>query len=234
MRLHVGYVGIIFASHVACAVGVAEDGQQTTPNGTDSAAPFEHDAASGNPVTFDASGPTTDDASQPPPDAGSSSSCGTTGTLVSYDFSGQPGNQTATAATSKIAGITAGSMARSTSVTATSGTNSINGSNWSTSGIDTSRYYTFTITPSSCSLDITSISIDTKASTTGPSAAAIATSEDAFATKTSFTPGNATTVSLSVTGATKPVEVRVYGFTASGTAGTWRVQNTLTATGSLN
>jgi len=186
-------------------------------------------------IDFDSGNPNpVEDASQPVTTDATSSCTATTGTLVSYDFTGQPGNQTSTAATSKMGGITAGAITRST-VTATSGADSINASDWSTSGVDMSRYYTFTLTPSGgCALDVTSISIDTKASTTGPTSASIATSEDNFATTTSFTPGSATKVSLSVTGATKAVEVRVYGFSASGTTGTWRVENTLTATGALH
>jgi hypothetical protein len=162
-----------------------------------------------------------------------SSSCASTGTLVTYDFAGQPGNQTSTVATSSMSGITAGSVSRASTITAVTGANSINGSDWSSS-LDTSRYYTFTLTPpTTCALDITSISIDTQASSTGPTSASVATSNDNFATTTSFTPGTTATVSLSVSGATKAVEVRIYGYGASGTGGTLRIESTLTASGSL-
>ena len=117
---------------------------------------------------------------------------------------------------------------------AVAGVNSINASAWSTSSLDLTRFYTFNITPpSTCALDITSISVDTKASTTGPTSAAIATSADSFAAKTALTPGTSTGVALAVTGAMSSVEVRVYGYMATGGGGTLRIQNTLTVSGSL-
>jgi len=132
--------------------------------------------------------------------------------------------------------VTAGAISRATSLTATSGVDSMNSSNWSTSSnIDTTRYYTFTLTPqSSCALDITKLAVSTKTSSTGPTKASVATSDDKFATTSSFTPNATSTASMSVNGATGAVEIRVYGFGASGTGGTMRVDTTLTVSGSLN
>jgi hypothetical protein len=42
------------------------------------------------------------------------------------------------------------------------------------------------------------------------------------------------TPSLSATSATDTLEVRIYGFHATATTGTMRVQNTLTATGAVH
>ena len=224
---------------LACAVGV--DSSDTTPTDDDAAAPLGHDAGThldSGVITpgFDAGAGadvTLPPPPPPPPDAGSSCKA-STGTLVTYDFTGQPGNQTSTSATSSMAGITATAIDRASTVTAVSGANSINGSNWSTGALDTTRYFSFTLTPpASCTLDITSIAIDTKTSSSGPSSASVATSADAFASHATFSLNTSANATLSVSGSTKAVEIRVYGYNASGTSGTARIQNTLTATGAL-
>jgi hypothetical protein len=133
-----------------------------------------------------------------------------------------------------MAGVTVTPITRASTINAVSGANSMNGNGWSTGAIDTTRYYSLTITPpSGCTLDVTSIAIQTQTSTTGPSAASIATSADAFASHAALSLNAASNVSLSVSGSTKPVEIRVYGYSASGTSGTERLDNTLTVTGSL-
>jgi len=166
--------------------------------------------------------------------ANESSTCAASGTLVTYDFTGAPGNQTSTAATSTTSGITAGAVARASTITPVSGANSINGSGWSTSSLDSTRYYTLSISPPpSCTLSITSIDIDTKSSSTGPASASLATSADGFSTKTTVTTNASTSVAMSVTGVTSTLEVRVYGYAASGTAGTMRIENTLSVAGTL-
>lgn len=158
-----------------------------------------------------------------------------TGTLATYDFSGEPGNQVSTAASSSAAGLTAGAISRSSAITAELGANSINSSDWATTTtLDATRYYTLTLTPpSKCALALTSISIETQVSGTGPADGAAATSSDGFSSKSTFTPGSTTSVSLSVSGATTAVEIRIYGYDASGTAGTMRIENTMTVSGSL-
>ncbi len=186
------------------------------------------DAGAGDAATDD--GSVVQDAG-PPADA---SPCAASGTLATYDFTGEPGNQSSTASASAVAGISAGSISRAANLTAVSGANSINASGWSTAGLDKSLYYTFTITPtSSCALDLTSLGIDTKESGTGPASLAVATSADNFASTTTFAINSSTSVALSVSGATKAVEVRVYGYDATGAGGTMRIQTTLTVSGAL-
>jgi hypothetical protein len=185
--------------------------------------------------------------STPPSDAGtttpktdggtvSTGSCSLSGALAAYDFTGESGNQASTAATSTGAGITAGDVTRASTLTAVSGSDSINSSGWTTSThADTTKYYTLSITPpSGCKLNVSSISLDTTASGSGPGAASVATSGDSFSAKTTFTPGSTSTPSLSVSGETGAVEIRIYGYGASSTAGTMRMQNTLTVSGSLS
>jgi hypothetical protein len=162
--------------------------------------------------------------------------CSFSGIVATWSFSGDAGSQTSTAAASRAQGFTAGDVRRASSLTATAGADSINSSNWSTAGSrDTSKYYTLTITPpSGCALDLASAAIDAKSSSTGPSKAVIATSVDSYAATQTVSTSAASTPSLTVTGQTAAVEVRIYGWSASGTAGTMRLQNTLTLTGSLH
>ena len=224
---------------VACAVGTDGSGDTTPAEDAGKAkdsAPFSQKDSSSQQQQQD-SGTQDPDVYQPPPqDSGNNnnSACSFSGVLATYDFTGEPGNQTSTKATSSATNLTAGAISRATSLTATTGVDSINSSNWTTSTkLDTTRYYTFTLTPqSSCTLDITKLSITTKASSTGPASGSIATSADKFATTVSFTPNTTATPSLSVNGATGAVEIRVYGFGGSSTGGTMRVDTTLTVSGS--
>ena len=159
-----------------------------------------------------------------------------TGVLATFDFTGEPGDQSSTAPASSAPGIGAGNVTRSSSVTGVTGTDSMNSSGWGTgSSADSSKYYTFTLTPDSkCTLDITSVSVDSKSSSSGPMKGSVGTSDDSFGTKTAFSPGGTDSVSVSVSGASGAVEIRVYGYSASSGSGTFRVQNTLSVTGSLH
>jgi hypothetical protein len=173
----------------------------------------------------------------PKSDGGSTStgSCAFTGALATYDFSGESGDQTSTAAKTKATGVTASDVKRATALTAVSGSDSINASGWATAThVDTSKYYTVTITPpSGCALDVTALSVSTSASGSGPSNGAVATSDDSFSAKTNFTPGSTANPLLSVSGSTTATEIRIYGYGATSASGTMRMQNTLTITGSL-
>ena len=224
----------------ACAVGGASDDDIVVDaGGTKDAAP-QKDAAtpfdSGSP--FDSGTPydagSTQDVTQPQ-DSGNNTGCTFSGLLATYDFTGELGSQTSTAAKSSANNVTAGAVSRATALTASAGADSINSSNWATAtNVDTSKYYTFSITPKgSCTLDITALSITTKASSTGPSKASVATSDDKFAAMTTVTMNSTASPSLSVNGATNAIEVRVYGYGASGTGGTMRLDTTLTVSGSL-
>ena len=161
---------------------------------------------------------------------------GTTGTLVTFDLSAQSGSEASAAPSTMVAGISAGSLARSSAVTATSGAGSINSSGWGTGATaDPTRYYTFTVTPAAgCSVSLTSLALDVKASATGPTTGDVATSADSFATHSASFAGTSTpTVTLSVTSATGAIEIRVYGYGASSSGGTFRIQNTVTLSGSI-
>src|SRR6267142_4684 len=158
------------------------------------------------------------------------------GVLATWSFASQPGSQTSTPASNTALGVMAGSVHRSAALTAVSGASSINSSNWATTGMpDATKYYTFTVTPpGGCGMDLTSLAIDAKSSSTGPAMGNVATSEDSYGQAAAVATSAASTPALAVSGATGMVEIRVSGFAATGTAGTMRVQNTLSISGSLH
>jgi hypothetical protein len=160
---------------------------------------------------------------------------GFSGTLVTFDLSSQPGSETSAPASMSATGVTGGALSRASSLTAVSGSGSINSSGWATgSSADPTKYYTFTVTPGAgCTLALTSLALDVKASATGPASGDVATSVDAFGTHLGAFSGTATpSVSLGVGGVT-PIEIRIYGYGASSSGGTFRVENTVTLTGSI-
>ena len=169
------------------------------------------------------------------PDGSSSGCAGFTGVLATWDFTGQAGSQAATSPTSLASGVTAGSVTRAVALTAVSGLNSINASGWPTTAtLDLTKYFAFTLTPpSGCTLDVASLSIDVKSSGTGPSVGKVATSADNFQATIVVSTSVPSAPALAITNAAM-LEVRVYGYTASSASGTMRIQNTLTATGSLH
>jgi hypothetical protein len=171
------------------------------------------------------------------PDAPPSSACtqAFTGVLATWTLTGQAGSQASTAAASSASGVTAGALSRSAGLTAVSGTGSINSSGWPTaSAPDTSKYYTLKITPpAGCNLALSSAAIDVAHSSTGPAMGSIATSADNFVQQLSISTSTASTPSLVVSGGTATLEIRIYGYLASSTSGTMRIQNTFSLTGSL-
>jgi hypothetical protein len=169
----------------------------------------------------------------PPPDA--SNPCAFTGVLATWDFAGAAGSQLSTPVKTTGGNATAGPITRATGLTAVAGATSINSSGWPTAAtLDPAKYYTMTLTPpTGCTLSLTSASIDAKASGTGPAMVALGTSADAYAQTTALTQNTVNTPALAVSGASSPVEVRIYGWAATAAAGTFRLQNTLTISGSV-
>ena len=215
----------------ACAYG-ADAGDAEAPP------PVAKDAGAG---TTDAAAPFggQDSGSGPEaPDSGTTntSGCSFTGTLATFDFSGEPGNQTSTPPSSTATDVSATDLSRATPLTPVTGSNSINSSAWTSStSIDKTRYYTFKLTPAAgCTLDVGSIAITTQSSSTGPTKGAIATSDDSFGQATSVTSNGTATAQLSVSGASSAVEVRIYGYAASSASGTMRIGSKLTVSGALH
>jgi len=156
------------------------------------------------------------------------------GVLATWTLTGQPGSQTSTPSTSSAPGVSAGALTRAPGLTAAAGTNSINSTNWPAAQLDPTKFYTMMITPpAGCSISTSSLAIDVSSSGTGPTSAAVATSADSFAHTTTVSTTAASMPALTVTAATGVLELRVYGFSASATTGTMRIQNTLSITGAL-
>lgn len=171
------------------------------------------------------------------PDGMMSGGCASpfSGTLASWAFTGEPGNQAQTAFTSKATGVTAGAVTRSAGLTAVIGAGSINASGWPMAAqLDPTKYYTVTIAPpAGCTLSITTAFVDARASGTGPTMAAVATSADSYAQTSSVSTTAGTAASVAVANASSTVEVRIYGYAASAAGGTMRLQNQLSFMGSI-
>lgn len=207
------------AALLVVLVGCASAGEESTNSAIDAA--VKRDAA-------------IDSASGSGSGSGSNNSnpCAFTGALATYAFAGETGSQTQTAATTMATGVTAGPIKRAATLTASSGANSINSSNWPTAAqVDPTKFYSFTIAPpSGCSMTLTTIAVDVKSSGTGPANGALATSSDNYATYKTVSTGAPSTPTADVTSSTM-LEVRIYGYGATATGGTMRVQGTLTING---
>jgi len=223
---HRAWLALVTTGLVGCASASHDQGNGQADAGSDPG----HDAS-----TADAAGghdaPSAADASV---DAAPSCATPFTGVLATWTFTGEAGSQTATAGTTTTS-VTVGDVTRAAGLTAVSGSNAINASGWSTAATrDPDLYFTLTLEPPhGCTLTLTGIAIDTKASGTGPTSAEVATSDDGFTQAATVTINAATTPTLAVSDATGVVELRVYGFAASSTSGTFRLQNTLTVSGAL-
>ncbi|HEY1817085.1 MAG TPA: hypothetical protein VGG74_32280 [Kofleriaceae bacterium] len=158
------------------------------------------------------------------------------GTLATWDLTGQTGSENSAASTMTATGATAGDVSRSGDLQSLTGADSINSSGFTTSGSlsTNSGYYTFKITPpSGCTVSLSGASIDTKTSSQGPAKVAVATSADQFGQIVQLTATDVNTPTLSVDNASGAVEVRVFGYDAQSLSGTLRIENTLSLTGSF-
>ena len=226
----------------------SEGGQSAYDGGFSGDSGTAYDSSSSDDTgSGDDTGAMSGDTGVPPADGGpvdtgapGDSGCigsGYSGALVTFDLSAQAGNETSVAATTSAKGVTGGALSRSAALTAVSGSGSINASGWATMATaDATKYFTFTVTPAAgCTVTLTSLALDVKASSTGPTKGDVATSADAFATHTAPAfAGTATpSVTLSGVSGSSAVEIRVYGYGASSSAGTLRIQNTMTLSGKI-
>lgn len=223
----------------------AHDGRSDSPSadsapGSDGST--QTDSSQADSSTQDSSMPDSGSADTAPPDTGppSDGGCaqhGFVGALATYNLSAQTGSEVSAPATATAAGVTAGVLTRASGLTPVSGAGSINSSNWSlATNADPTKYYTFTVTPpAGCTLALTTLALDVSKSGTGPASGSVATSVDAFATHTMAFAGTSTgNVSFSTVSGSSAIEVRVYGYAATATGGTWRIQNTMTLNGTIN
>ena len=177
-----------------------------------------------------------DAAAQGPDAPTSSSTCADAfaGTLATWNLATESGNQASTAATMVVHGITAGAITRSAGLTAVTGIGSINSSGWATTAQrDPAKYYAFTLAPpTGCVLAITGAMIDARSSGTGPVSASLSTSVDNYAAAATVSTTTAGTVAVTAM-AGGMIEIRIYGYAASSSGGTFRLQNSLAITGEL-
>ena len=166
--------------------------------------------------------------------SGSNGTCAMSfsGVLATWTFVGASGTQTATNAATMAPGVSATAISRAPALAAAAGLDSISAGNWpQITTIDPQSYFTASLTgPAGCHTVITSVGVDAKASNTGPAMGAVGTSADAFAAPVMISTSMASTPALTAT-ATGPLELRIYGFAATASGGTMRIQNTLSITG---
>ncbi|HHE07806.1 MAG TPA: hypothetical protein ENL01_02710 [Chlorobaculum parvum] len=125
-------------------------------------------------------------------------------------------------------GLSATGIGHGSGVTGNRGDDRYNAKNWSSNGLDTDDYFTFTIDANDgYQIDFTSFTYDSTTSGTGPTSFELRSSLDSFAsTIGSPTANGTTTIDLSAAefqNLTNPVEFRLYGYSASSNAGTFSV-----------
>jgi len=170
-------------------------------------------------------------------DASPTSACAFTGQLVAFDLDQAMGAQADLSASSKAAGLGTTTLRRGGVVTVPT-SHAMNASDWPSGGVDLTKHFAFTVTPpAGCALTVSSLAVELKASNTGPASAAAGTSIDGFAARQTLTVtsgGGAVVVPFAAgTRATAALEVRIFGFDASSSGGTLRLQGTLALTGTL-
>ena len=99
---------------------------------------------------------------------------------------------------------------------------------------DKTLYYTFSVTPAAgCTLSLASLAIQTAASGTGPANFDVGTSVDNYtALSTAYAGTSTDTVTLSASAA-GAITVHVFGYGATGSGGTMRIEGTMTLSGSI-
>ncbi|MDI1255401.1 MAG: T9SS sorting signal type C domain-containing protein [Flavobacterium sp.] len=133
--------------------------------------------------------------------------------------------------------LTVSGIVKAAGLNAASVTDRFSASNWSTGGYDATKYFEFTLTPNSgYEIDFVNFIYTGQASGTGPTAFSFRSSLDNYVAEIG-TP-TALGANISLAGAAYqdvaiPVTFRIYGYTASGAAGTFSVNN-FTFNGSVN
>ncbi|GEM_PF-716769 len=158
-------------------------------------------------------------------------------TLVRYDFTGATGDQAAQAASFAVGPISASDLTRGAGLTPNLGGNSINSSGWTTAlAIDADDYYEFTLSPTAgFSLSLDRISFAERRSGSGIRNFQIRSSLDNFATGLDSVPAivpddtmvrqQSFALNNTFLGLTDPVTLRLYGYAAEASGGTWRLEN---------
>lgn len=135
------------------------------------------------------------------------------------------------------ANMTASGIGRGAGITGAAANNRYNASSWNTASLDTTAFFTFTLTPNpTYKLSLTSFVYTGQASGTGPTTFEFRSSADGFAAGIGAPTAGGTTISLAAPayqGLTTGIEFRLYGYNASASAGTFSV-NDFTFNGSVD
>jgi hypothetical protein len=131
------------------------------------------------------------------------------------------------------ANITVSGIGRGSGITGNAGNDRYNATAWTTSGLDTTDYYTFTLTPAAnYKINLSSFEFTLQRSSTGPVNYALRSSIDNFASNvsTGLFPMAAALQTVVLSGAafqniTSDITFRIYGYTAGTNAGTASVND---------
>lgn len=157
--------------------------------------------------------------------------------VLTFNLTGQPGDQASTAASFTNANATSVNLSRGSGVTSSAAGDSISSSGWTTgSSVDLNDYYGFSIKANSgYTATINNLSFAERRSGTGIRNFEVRSSTDNFATFTSqssfFVPGDTTDTrqhSITLTGLSNissQISFRIYGYGSEAGAGTWRLAN---------
>lgn len=154
--------------------------------------------------------------------------------IITYDFTGLPGDQVSTPVTTSLANITASDITRGIGITPNTGLNSMTAGGWSTGGINLDDYFSVQLSPDlGFLLNLTSLTFSEQRNPFGIRNIEVRTSLDGFAASIFAlnVPDDAnvrrSTVDLSgatFQGLTAPIEFRLYGHSAeNAVTGRWRL-----------
>jgi len=163
---------------------------------------------------------------------------------ITYTFTGSPGNQASEPVDANPVGGTASDITRGSGITANAGLNSINSAGWTTNATpDANDYYQWVVTPDpGYEFDLTGIAWTGRRSATGPVNFQLSSSVDGFATSsvlatyavTDTTNNFRFTISglSGIEDETAAVTFRLFGYSAEGSLGTFRLGIDSSSTGS--
>lgn len=125
--------------------------------------------------------------------------------------------------------ITVSGIGRGAGITGTNANNRYNANSWNTGSIDLTAYFEFTLTPNSgCQINFVSFVYTGQTSGTGPTSFAFRSSVDGYVNNIGSPSATGTTINLSGTdyqNITSSVTFRLYGWGASGSGGTFSVND---------
>jgi hypothetical protein len=154
--------------------------------------------------------------------------------LIRYSFTGAAGNELTFVADAQPTNATASVMSRGAGNSGSNNLNKFSASGFSTTTIDLTDYFSFSVSPSvNYKTSLTKIELDLFRSGTGPQTWALRSSLDNFAadlTTIDLSGVNSKTdneivLSSDFSDLTTAVEFRIYGFAATGAAGTGQIDN---------